>query len=43
MIYEEGKPVGIHYDMLGLLAIEAAKFLAEKYQGLEARVAELEG
>lgn len=42
VVYEDGKPVGIHYDLLGLLAIEAAEYVWAQHQSLEARVAKLE-
>jgi hypothetical protein len=42
VVYEEGKPVGLHYDLLGLLGIEAAKYVWSQHQALEARVAALE-
>lgn len=43
VIYEYGKPVGLHYDLIGLLALEAAKYVWAQHQSLEARVARLEG
>lgn len=42
VVYEDGKPVGIHYDLLGLLGIEAAKHVWAEQQQLGARVAALE-
>jgi hypothetical protein len=42
VVYEDGKPVSIHYDMLGLLAIRAARYVWEKHLELEARVTALE-
>lgn len=42
VVYEDDKPVGIHYDLLGLLAIEAAEYVWSQHQALEARVAKLE-
>jgi len=34
----EPRPVGIHYELLGLLAIEAAKHLQQRLDGLESRL-----
>lgn len=42
VVYEDDKPVGIHYDLLGLLAIQAAEYVWGQHQALEARVAKLE-
>lgn len=42
VVYEDGKPVGLHYDLIGLLAVEAAKYVWGQHQLLEARVAALE-
>lgn len=42
VIYEDGKPVGIHYDLLGLLAIAAAKQVWASHLALAERVAALE-
>lgn len=42
VVYEDGKPVGIHYDLLGLLAIHAAEYVWAQHLALEARVAKLE-
>lgn len=35
----EPRPVGIHYEMLGLLAIEAAKHVSDRVKALEVRLA----
>jgi len=39
---EDGSPAGINYSGLGLLAIEAAKYVWEQHQDLERRVSAIE-
>jgi hypothetical protein len=38
VIYDQGKPIGIHYEMLGLLAIAAAEHVNARVDELSARL-----
>lgn len=38
VIYEDGKPVGVHYDLLSLAALSLAQHLADRLDDLEARL-----
>lgn len=39
VIYEDGKPAGVHYDLLSLAALSLAQHLADRLDDLESRLA----
>lgn len=42
VFYEDGKPAGVHYELLALAAVSLGQQLADRFDQLEARVAALE-